>query len=277
MNKTTEISPKRSLLNIPFKEMWDYRDLVLILVKRDFVSNYKQTILGPLWFFIQPLFTTLVFTVVFAKLGKIPTDGLPPMLFYMCGIIFWNYFSDCMKKNSTTFIDNKGVFGKVYFPRLIIPISVIISNIIRFGIQFLLFIGIYLYFVFNGAPLQLNFYILLVPINIILLGIFGLGLGILITSLTIKYRDLRFLVDFGVQLAMYATIIFPVSSYPEKYKWLAHYNPFIPLIESTKLGILGSGTFNLESYIFSIILNLVVLAFGIIIFNKAEQNFMDIV
>jgi lipopolysaccharide transport system permease protein len=273
----TLITPQKKLLSLNLAAIWAYRDLVGLLVRRDFVANYKQTVLGPTWFVLQPLFTTIIFVVIFAKLGNLSTDGLPPMLFYMSGITFWNYFADCLKKNSSTFIDNKGVFGKVYFPRLIIPISVTISNLLRLGIQFALFMGIYLYFVFTGAEMAVNGWVLLLPLNIVLLGLLGLGLGILISSLTTKYRDLRYMIDFAVQMAMYATIIFPLSAYPERFQWLALINPLIPLIETTKLGLLGSGYFDLNTYLYCIGFTLVSLIIGILIFNKTEQNFMDVV
>jgi lipopolysaccharide transport system permease protein len=276
-NTETLITPQKKLLSLNLAAIWAYRDLVGLLVRRDFVANYKQTILGPTWFVLQPLFTTIIFTVIFAKLGNISTDGLPPMLFYMSGITFWNYFADCLKKNSSTFIDNKGVFGKVYFPRLIIPISVTISNLIRLGIQLALFMGIYLYFVFTGSEMAINSWVLLLPLNIILLGLLGLGLGILISSLTTKYRDLRYMIDFAVQMGMYATVIFPRSAYPERFEWLALINPLIPLIETTKLGLLGSGFFDLNTYIYCITFTLLSLIIGVLIFNKTEQNFMDVV
>ncbi len=273
-----DITSKKSLFRFNLKEVWNYRDLVLLLVKRDFVTNYKQTILGPLWFFLQPLFTTLIFTFLFGRMGKLPTDGIPPMLFYLCSITFWNYFAECFKKNSTTFVDNQSVFGKVYFPRLVLPISVSISNLIRLAIQFGLFLIVYGYFIiFKGAKIPLNPYIMLLPINIILLGFLGLGIGIIISSMTIKYRDLRFIMDFVIQLWMYATVIFPVSSYPIKFRWMADFNPLIPILETTKLGLLGQGTFSLHSYVICVIVTFISLIIGILMFNSTEQNFMDIV
>ncbi|MBL7799332.1 MAG: ABC transporter permease [Chitinophagales bacterium] len=274
---TEVIEAKRSLLQINLKEIWRYRDLISLLVRRDFVANYKQTILGPIWFFLQPLFTTLMFTLLFARMGKLSTDGLPPMLFYMCGITFWNYFAECLKKNSTTFIDNQSVFGKVYFPRLVLPISVSLSNTIRLGIQFLLFLATYLYFILNGSPIRVTSYVLLLPVNVLLLGLLSLGIGVLISSLTTKYRDLRFLIDFGVQLLMYATVIFPASSYPEKYQWVAKVNPLIPLMETTKLGLLGAGSFDPQAYLGCVIVTIISLFTGVLVFNMTEQNFMDVV
>jgi len=273
----TEIKPEKPLFHLGLRDVWRYRDLVMLMVRRDFVATYKQTVLGPIWFFIQPLFTTLIFTFLFAKMGKLSTDGLPPILFYLCGITFWNYFSSCLKINSTTFIMNQGVFGKVYFPRLVIPISVTISNLVKLGIQFILFLVIYMYFIIQGNTVQITGYIVYLPLNIILLGLMGLALGILFSSLTTKYRDLTYLLDFGVQLLMYATIIFPVSAFPENFKWMAKFNPIMPLIETTKLGLLGLGTFDLTSYLSSIAFTVICLLVGIISFNKTEQNFMDVV
>lgn len=279
MNNTQEIviTPNKGIFSVNLRELWSYRDLILLIVKRDFVSNYKQTILGPLWFFLQPLFTTIMFTFLFSKMGNISTDGLPPMLFYLCGITFWNYFSDCLKTNSTTFISNQSVFGKVYFPRLVMPISVTISNLTKLGVQFTLFVLLYIYFMFNGSTVQITKYIFFLPLNVILLGLLGLGLGVLVSSLTTKYRDLRYLVDFGLQLLMYATVIFPVSAFPEKYKWIANYNPIMPLIEVSKLGLLGVGTFSFDSYIFCVLSTTTALIVGILVFNKTEQNFMDVI
>lgn len=275
--KITEIKPQKPLLSLGMADVWRYRDLVMLMVRRDFVATYKQTILGPIWFFIQPLFTTLIFTFLFARMGKLSTDGLPPMLFYLCGITFWNYFSSCLKTNSSTFIMNQNVFGKVYFPRLVIPISVTISNLIKLGIQFLLFALLYIYFIVKGYPIQITPYALIIPLNVFLLGLMGLGLGILFSSLTTKYRDLSYLVDFGLQLLMYATVIFPVSAFPEKFKWLATINPLMPLIETTKLGLLGQGTFDPISYTGAFGFTVISLLLGIVLFNKTEQNFMDVV
>lgn len=271
------IEPHTSLFRLNLGEVWRYRDLVGLLVRRDFVATYKQTILGPLWIFLQPLFTTLIFTLLFARMGKLPTDGLPPLLFYLCGIIFWNYFSECLKTNSSTFIVNQSVFGKVYFPRLVLPVSVTLSNLIRLGVQFVLFAVIYLYFVVQGYPVKITPYIVLLPLNVLLLGLLGLGLGILVSSLTTKYRDLRYLVEFGLQLLMYATVIFPVSAYPAKWQWIATANPLLPLIETSKLGLLGAGTFGWQSYLACMGFTLVSLVLGILFFNKTERNFMDVV
>lgn len=272
----TTIKPDRSFFYLGVKDIWRYRDLVGLMVRRDFVATYKQTVLGPIWFFIQPLFTTLLFTLLFKKIGNLDTDGLPPMLFYLCGITFWNYFSTCLRSTSSTFISNQSVFGKVYFPRLVIPISITISNLIKLGIQFSLFAIIYVYFVIQGSSIQLNTYAFLLPVNIVILGLMGLGLGIIISSLTTKYRDFTYMVDFGLQLLMYATVIFPASAFG-KYAWLAKINPLVPIIETTKLGLLGKGTFDLSAYLLCVGFTLSALLIGVLLFNKTERNFMDVV
>lgn len=272
------ITPKRSLLALNFKEVWRYRDLLLLFVRRDFVAEYKQTILGPLWYFIQPLFTTIVFTVVFGNFAGISTDGLPPMLFYLAGVTCWNYFADCLRKTSTTFKDNQKIFGKVYFSRLTVPLSIVISNLIKFGIQILLFLGFYLYFFANGAAIQPNFALLLFPLLVILLAGLGLGFGLIVTSLTTKYRDLVFLIQFGVQLGMYATpVIYPLSEVPEKYQWLVLLNPMTSVIETFKYGVLGQGTFSWWYLGYSFVFTAILLVCGIAVFNFTEKNFMDTV
>ncbi len=276
--KEIVITANKGLFSLHLSDVWAYRDLVMLLVRRDFVANYKQTILGPLWFFLQPLLTTLMFTFLFAGMGRLGTGNIPAVLFYMCGITFWNYFAACIKINSTTFITNQSVFGKVYFPRLVIPISVTLSNLIKLAIQFLLFISIYLYFIlFKEASGSPTIYLALLPLNIILLGVLGLGSGILISSLTTKYRDLNNLVDFGLQLLMYATVLFSADAYPARFKWFTVVNPLFPIIETTKLGLLGSGTFDLTAYIISILFTITTLVLGVLVFNKTEQNFMDVV
>lgn len=275
------ITPKKHLLDINLKEIWNYRDLLLLFVRRDFVSVYKQTVLGPIWFFIQPLFTTLIFTLIFGKLASIPTDGLPQILFYMCGITCWNYFAECLNKTSNTFTMNAGVFGKVYFPRLVLPMSIVISNLFKFCIQFLLFGGFLIYYVYTGANIQPNLYILLLPFFLILMAGLGLGFGVFISSLTTKYRDFQFLVIFGVQLFMYATpIVYPLSLAKEKlgtYSWIALANPMTSIIEGMKYAFLGQGEFNWLYLGYSTIFTLIILFIGVITFNKVEQNFMDTV
>jgi lipopolysaccharide transport system permease protein len=275
---TTVITPQRSLLDLKLKEVWRYRDLLTLFVRRDFVAQYKQTILGPLWHFVQPVLTTLMFTVVFGKLAGIPTDGIPPMLFYLAGLTNWNYFAACLNGTAGTFRGNQGIFGKVYFPRLVTPLSVVISNMIKYGIQLLLFAGFYIYFLLQGAPLQPNAYILLFPFLVILLAGLGLGFGLIITSMTTKYRDLTVLLGFGVQLMMYATpVIYPLSEVPERWRHLAVLNPMTSVIETFKYGILGQGTFSWTYLGYSAGFMVVLLLLGVVVFNKTERNFMDTV
>ena len=276
------IEKQSSLFDLNFKDLWRYRDLLLLFVKRDFVSFYKQTILGPLWFFIQPLFTTLVFVFVFGNLAGISSDGLPKFLFYLTGITAWNYFSDCLNKTSTVFKDNANIFGKVYFPRLIMPLSIVVSNLVRFGVQMLLLFLMMVYFWIypeNGTYFQVTLTILLLPFLIILMALQGLGLGLIITAMTTKYKDLTFLVTFGVQLLMYATtVIYPLSEvrlkYPEK-SYLVELNPMTGIIEAFRYCLLGKGEFTFSSVAYSSLITILVLFLGIIIFNKTEKNFVD--
>ena len=278
-NWSDEIVPKRNLFHVNLYEIIQYKDLLFLFVKRDFISLYKQTILGPLWFFIQPILTTLIFTVVFGKIAGISTDGLPQILFYLAGITCWNYFSECLTKTSNTFIENQNIFGKVYFPRLIIPLSIVCSSLLKFGIQFLLFLIVFFYYFFNtGYNLNPNIFILLFPVLILLTGLLSLGIGILITSLTTKYRDFRFLIQFGIQLWMYATpIIYPLSTLEGKLKTMAIMNPMTSIIETFKYGFLGQGTFSWYYLGYTVIFTFLTLIIGVLIFNKTEQNFMDTV
>lgn len=265
-----------SLFDINFGDIWRYRDLLFMFVKRDFVSFYKQTILGPLWFFIQPIFTTIVFTFVFGNLARISTDGLPHYLFYLSGITAWNYFSDCLTKTSTVFKDNANIFGKVYFPRLIMPLSIVVSNLVRFGVQLLLLLLMMTYFGLNGANFQVTYGVFFFPVLVLLMALLGLGIGLIITALTTKYRDLTFLVTFGVQLLMYGTtVIYPLSAAPEKYKIIIELNPMTGIIEAFRFAFLGKGEFTLGSVGYSAIFTIIVLILGIIIFNKTEKNFVD--
>lgn len=268
-----------SLFDVKFKDLWHYRDLLFLFVKRDFVSFYKQTILGPLWFFIQPIFTTIVFTFVFGNLAGISTDGLPQYLFYLSGITAWNYFSDCLTKTSTVFRDNANIFGKVYFPRLIMPLSIIVSNLVRFGVQFSLMIFMMIYFYFfpiAGTSFHITNGIFLFPVLVILMALLGLGLGLIITAMTTKYRDLTFLVTFGVQLLMYGTtVIYPLSAAPAKYKMFLELNPMTSIIEAFRYGFLGRGEFTAWSLGRSTLIIIIILFAGIIIFNKTEKNFVD--
>lgn len=272
------IQPKRHLLDINLPELWRYRDLVALFVRRDFVARYKQTILGPLWFLIQPLFTTLMYTLVFGKIAKISTDGLPPMLFYMSGVVAWSYFSSSLTATSNTFVGNAGIFGKVYFPRLVSPISVIISGLVQFFIQFAFLIAFMVYFGFMGADFKPNMYILLIPVLIIMMAGLGLGFGIIISSLTTKYRDLANLIGFGMQLWMYATpIIYPLSQLPEKYHIFILANPITAVIETFRYALLGAGSFHPMHLLYSAGFMVTVLVIGVLIFNKVEQSFMDTV
>jgi lipopolysaccharide transport system permease protein len=272
------IEPHSSLFQLNLKDVWRYRDLLWLLVKRDFVSFYKQTILGPLWFFIQPLFTTIIFTFIFGNLAGLSTDGLPQPLFYMAGISSWNYFADCLTKTSTVFKDNANIFGKVYFPRLIMPLSIVVSNLVRFGVQMLLFFMMMAYYAYIGAAFTPNAYILLFPVLVFQMALLGLGLGLVITALTTKYRDLAFLITFGVQLMMYATtVIYPLSAAPDKYKWLIELNPMTGIIEAFRYGFLGQGEFTFSSFGYSVAFTLIALMLGVIIFNKTEKNFVDTV
>jgi len=265
-----------SLFDVKFKDIWNYRDLLFLFVKRDFVSFYKQTVLGPLWFFIQPIFTTLVFTFVFGNLAGISTDGLPQYLFYLSGITAWNYFSDCLNKTSTVFKDNAGIFGKVYFPRLIMPLSIVCSNLIRFGVQLLLFLLMMAYFGFKGADFHVTTAIFLFPFLIALMAFLGLGSGLIITAITTKYKDLTFLVTFGVQLLMYGTtVIYPLSAAPIAYKKYIELNPMTGIIEAFRYAFLGKGEFTLWSIGYSTVFTIIILFMGIIIFNKTEKNFVD--
>ena len=276
-----EIAPKNNLFELKLNEVWAYRDLLVLLVRRDFVSFYKQTILGPLWFFIQPLFTTIIFTFIFGNLAGISTDGLPKPLFYMAGITAWNYFADCLTKTSTVFKDNASIFGKVYFPRLIMPLSIVISNLVRFGVQMLLFLILMLYYYLNGAQFNISWAISLFPLIVVLMALLGLGAGMIISAMTTKYRDLAFLVGFGVQLLMYATtVIYPLSiaieKYP-KYSWIIEFNPMTPIIETFRYGFLGEGSFSWSSLGYATSVTAIFLIAGIIIFNKVEKTFIDTV
>lgn len=276
---TLVIKPKYSAFDINFRELWHYRDLLLLFVKRDFVSVYKQTILGPVWFFIQPILMTITFTWIFGVTAGLPTDGMPAPLFYLCGITFWNYFSSCITSTSNTFVSNAGIFGKVFFPRLILPLSVVISNLIKFGVQFLLFLCVYIYYFLTNPQIQPNSTAFLLPVYLLMMAGLGLGFGIIISSLTTKYRDLSFLVGFGVQLLMYISpILIPFSSISDKWRMIINLvNPMSSVIEAIKFGFLGRGVFDLSYLSTSFVYMLVVLSLGILMFNKTEKSFMDTV
>lgn len=273
-----EIKPQSSVFNLHLKDVWAYRDLLWLLVRRDFVSFYKQTILGPLWFFIQPIFTTVVFTFVFSNLAKISTNGSPAPLFYMAGTVAWTYFADSLTKTSTVFKDNANIFGKVYFPRLIMPVSIVFSNLVKFGVQFILFLILLVYYIIHGDNVHPNWFILLFPVLMLLMALLGLGLGLIVTALTTKYRDLAFVVAFGMQLLMYATpIIFSLLKVPPKYRTIIALNPMSGLIETFRYGFLGTGQFYPGAFVYSILASLVLFVLGLIVFNKVEKNFVDTV
>lgn len=277
---TTIIKPKTSLLQVDFRELWQYRDLYRMLVKRDIVVWYKQTILGPLWFFIQPILTTIMFMIVFGGIAKIGTDGIPQPLFYLAGICLWNYFAESLNQTSNTFIQNSALFGKVYFPRLVVPIATVTSNLVRLGIQLLLFVFVYLYFaIFTEATVAPNLYICLVPLLILLLSGLALGFGVFFSSLTTKYRDLTFLLSFLVQLWMYATpVIYPLSTIENPtLKTLMLLNPMTAILETFKYAVLGVGQFRFEYLTYSALFTLFIMAIGIVVFNKVQRTFMDTV
>jgi lipopolysaccharide transport system permease protein len=273
------IRGKSSLFDLKFADVWRYRDLLLMFVKRDFISFYKQTVLGPLWFFIQPIFTTIVYTFIFGNLADIGTDGLPQPLFYLCGITAWNYFSDCLTKTSTVFRDNSNIFGKVYFPRLIMPLSIVVSNLVRFSVQLLLLIIMMIAYAAKGASFHMTEGMIIFPILVVLMALLGLGSGLIITAMTTKYRDLAFLVTFGVQLLMYGTtVIYPLSVAKEKfsdYAWIIELNPMTGIIEAFRYAFLGKGEFTAASLGYSAASTLVILFFGVLIFNRTEKNFVD--
>ncbi|HLP10786.1 MAG TPA: ABC transporter permease [Flavobacteriales bacterium] len=273
------IKSKTKWFNLNLGSIWKYRDLLMLLVYRDFVAVYKQTILGPLWFLIQPIITTLTFTVIFGTLANISTDGIPPILFYLSGITLWTYFADCLNKTSNTFITNANIFGKVYFPRMIVPLSVLVSNLIKLGIQILIFATVWIYYLVYSDTIHPNWsYLYLFPLLVILMAGIGLGLGILISSLTTKYRDFTFLLGFGVQLLMYATpIVYPMSIVTGKLKYILSFNPLTPVIETFKFIFLGNGDFNWMGLGYSASFMFIILFVGIVVFNRVEKSFMDTV
>lgn len=277
-NWTKIIRSQRGWFDLRLDELWRARDLIMLFVWRDFVSVYKQTILGPLWYLIQPILTTVTFTIFFGRIANLSTDELPQFLFYMSGTVIWGYFAACLTNTSTTFTANAGLFGKVYFPRLAVPISVIVSNLITFALQFLLFLGFLVFFMATGSPVHPNIWVLLLPVLLLMMAGLGLGFGIIISALTTRYRDLSFLVTFGVQLLMYATpIIYPLSSIPENFRLLILANPMTPIIETFRYAFLGTGTISALNLLYSFGFMLVVLAIGITLFNRVEATFMDTV
>ncbi len=277
-----EISPKHNLLNLNFKEVWRYRDLLWLFVKRDVVTIYKQTILGPLWYLIQPLFTMVIYTVIFNKVAGISTGEVPAYLFNLAGIVTWNYFSESLSKTSDTFTANQNIFGKVYFPRIIMPLSVVVSNLLKYGIQMLIFLGFYFYFIFvQGVSVQPDSSIVFLPLLVLVMALLGLGLGMIFSSLVTKYRDLKFLLNFGIQLVMYVSAVFyPLSLVEEKlpkYAWIVNYNPMAHIIETARYMLLGTGQITIFGIVYTTVFAIVVFLLGIIIFNKTEKTFIDTV
>lgn len=275
---TTIIKPKTGWFDIDLKELLQYKDLIIMFVKRDFKTMYKQTILGPLWIIINPLLTTIMYTIVFGNIANISTDGMPQIVFYMLGTTIWTYFSTCLTKTSATFTGNAAIFGKVYFPRLVTPISTVISGFINFAVQFVMFLGFAIYYYINGAPINPNIYILITPFLLLQLACLSLGFGVIISSLTTKYRDLAVLVTFGVQLWMYATpVVYPASQIGGKLKTLMMLNPVSPIVESFRYAFLGSGSIPWNFLGISVITTLVVLFIGVVLFSRVEKTFMDTV
>ena len=275
---TIIIRPQRPWFNLRLDELWRARDLIAIFVWRDFVATYKQTILGPLWYLIRPLLTSVAFTMIFGNVARLPTDGLPQFLFYMSGTVIWSYFAACLTKTSNTFTANAGIFGKVYFPRLSVPISILISNLVTFAIQFVQFLAFLAYFGLAGAAVRPNAWILLTPLLLAMMAGLGLGFGIIVSSLTTRYRDLQHLVTFGVQLLMYAApVIYPLSAVPDRFHWLIAANPMTPIIECFRYAFLGAGTVDGPRLLYSAVFTLVTLCIGLLIFNQVERTFMDTV
>lgn len=275
---TEVIEPKTRLLDLRLKELWRYRDLVLMFVRRDFVANYKQTILGPIWFFLQPLLTTITYILIFGRMAGLSTDGLPMLLFYLAGVTIWNYFSETLNRTATVFKDNAQMFGKVYFPRLTMPFSIVLSNLVRFVIQFLLFIIAWGWYLFQTDTIHPNYLIALTPVLVLLMGLLALGLGMIISAMTTKYKDLIFLLTFGIQLLMFATpVIYPMSSIPEQYQWIILANPMTAIVETFRYAFLGSGTFSWLNIGYSASFTIAILLAGTVIFNRVEKSFTDTV
>ncbi|MEP6930292.1 MAG: ABC transporter permease [Flavobacterium sp.] len=276
-----EITPKNKFFSLNLKEVWQYRDLLFLFVKRDVITVYKQTILGPLWYLIQPLFTSITFTIIFNNVAGINTGNVPPFLFNLAGITVWNYFTACLNGTSDTFKANAGIFGKVYFPRIITPISVVISNLIKFGIQFFIFIAFYCYYYIQGRDLSLNGLVLFFPILILIMGILGLGLGMLISSMVTKYRDFSYLITFGIQLLMYlSAVMYPMELIKQKmpnYGWIVEYNPLAYIIETSRYMLLNVGEISLSGLLYTLIITIGVFFMGLLVFNKTEKSFIDTV
>jgi lipopolysaccharide transport system permease protein len=271
------ITSKNKLFDFDIRQILEYKDLLILFVKRDIVSFYKQTILGPLWYFIQPIFTTIIYTYVFSSIANISTEKIPPPLFYLVGITTWNYFSDCVIKTSTVFKDNASIFGKVYFPRIITPLSIVISNLVRFLFQLLLCLLVYIYYyLLKEFNPNTSITVILLPIYLILIAMQGLGIGLIVTALTTKYRDLSYLLSFGIQLMMYATpVVFPFSSLSGNMKFIVGLNPMTFLIEGFKSSMFGTNSINLANFIYSIVITFLILIAGLLLFNKVEKKFID--
>jgi lipopolysaccharide transport system permease protein len=278
MTKIVEIiKPQNAWFDLRLLELWKYRDLILIFARRDIIATYKQTILGPLWFFLAPVFTVVTFTLVFNNIAGISTDGIPAPIFYLAGTIMWNFFQQTFTGISTTFVSNAHIFGKVYFPRLSVPLSLILSSLVKFSIQLLLFLGFWLFY-FSKGLIQANLTLMLLPVYVALMALIALGVGILISSLTTKYRDLTYFIGFGLSLLMYATpVIYPASAIPTTYQWFLFANPIAPLIEAFRYSTTGAGNFSIWGLGYSFLFGLVVLFLGLLIFNRTEKTFMDTV
>ncbi|MDX1470606.1 MAG: ABC transporter permease [Flavobacteriaceae bacterium] len=276
-----EISPKRKLVDLNFREIWMYRDLLILFVKRDVVTVYKQTILGPLWYFIQPLFTSIIFTLVFNNIASIPTGNIPPFLFNLTGITAWNYFNQCLSRTSNTFRANAGIFGKVYFPRIIMPLSTVISNLLKFGIQLLILLIFYLYYIYQGYQISPNVLLFLLPVYVVIMALLGLGAGMIISAFTTKYRDLTILVGFATSLLLYISAVpYPLSEVTQKmpeYAWIVEGNPLTHVIEGFRYIVLDTGIFNLYTFLYPLCFAVILFLLGLIIFNKTEKNFIDTV
>jgi lipopolysaccharide transport system permease protein len=277
-----EISSKKRAVDFNVKELWHYKDLLLLFVKRDIVTFYKQTVLGPIWFVIQPLITSVIQFIIFSKIAAIPSDGVPYFLFVLAGNIVWFYFSDCLKATSETFTSNQNIFGKVYFPRIIMPLKVAVSNLIKFGIQFVFFLIVLFYYIYQGAPIQINSLVLFLPLLLLVIAFIALGTGMIISSLTVKYRDLNFVVTFGISLFMYITpIVYPTTLVLEKvdkkYHSLIYMNPLTGLFDFFKYAFLGSGTIDFWSIVYSVIFSIVIMFLGLLVFTKTEKSFIDVI
>jgi lipopolysaccharide transport system permease protein len=270
------ITARQGWFDLNWRAIWKYRDLIFLFVRRDLVANYKQTVLGPLWFVIQPLFTTLVFTIVFGNIAKLSTNEVPKPLFYLSGIVLWNYFADCLNKTSNTFTANAGIFGKVYFPRMVMPLATVCSNLIAFTLQFLLFLGIYAYMWMNDAPLHPSWRVLVLPLLMVQMAALGLGVGCIVSALTTRYRDLALAVTFGVQLWMYGSCIFySLSEIPEQWRWIFILNPMVPVIESFRFAFFGTGTVEIWQLAIGVAESAIIFTLGLMTFNHVEKSFAD--